>query len=51
VLLVLLDDVGFGASIAFGGPVNRLIELEAGEDSHDHLIDPAQFLHFVMAKR
>jgi hypothetical protein len=126
VLLVLLDDVGFGASSAFGGPVNtswavtaqievpdggglgkggaaalyldgqeigsgrvertepigfgyeytdvgrdalspvtadyppgdtactgtiKLIELESGDDSHDHLIDPARFVHFIMAKQ
>jgi hypothetical protein len=27
------------------------IELESGDDSHDHLIDPAQFLHLIMAKQ
>jgi hypothetical protein len=40
VLLVLLDDVGFGASSA-----------DVGRDAHDHLIDPTQFLHLVMAKQ
>jgi len=29
----------------------KLIELECGDDSHDHLIDPAQFIHFIMAKQ
>jgi hypothetical protein len=70
VLLVLLDDVGFGASsadvgrdalspvtddyppgdTAFTGTI-KWIELESGDDTHDHLIDPAQFLHLVMAKQ
>jgi hypothetical protein len=35
---------------AFTGTI-KLIELESGDDSHDHLIDPAQFLHFIMAKQ
>jgi hypothetical protein len=29
----------------------HFLELESGGDSHDHLIDPAQFLHLVMAKQ
>jgi arylsulfatase A-like enzyme len=29
----------------------KLIELESGDDSHDHLIDPAQFIHLIMAKQ
>jgi len=35
---------------AFTGTI-KLIELSSGDDSHDHLIDPAQFLHFIMAKQ
>jgi hypothetical protein len=35
---------------AFTGTI-KLIELEAGNDSHDHLIDPARFLHLVMAEQ
>jgi hypothetical protein len=38
------------SATAFTGTV-KLIELESGDDSHDHLIDPAQFLHFIMAKQ
>ena len=35
---------------AFTGTI-KLIEMSSGDDSHDHLIDPAQFLHVVMAKQ
>jgi hypothetical protein len=35
---------------AFTGTI-KLIEPESGGDSHDHLIDPVQFLHFIMAKQ
>jgi hypothetical protein len=35
---------------AFSGTL-EFIELESGPDSHDHLIDPAQLLHFMMAKQ
>jgi hypothetical protein len=27
------------------------IELEGGDDSHDHLIDPEDFIHLAMAKQ
>jgi hypothetical protein len=27
------------------------MELESGDDSHNHLIDPGQFIHLVMAKQ
>jgi hypothetical protein len=39
-VLVLLIDVGFGAFSALGG-----------HDSHDHLVDPAQLLHDVVARQ
>jgi arylsulfatase A-like enzyme len=35
---------------AFTGTI-KLIELESGDDSHDHLIDPGQFIHLIMAKQ
>jgi arylsulfatase A-like enzyme len=35
---------------AFTGTI-KLIELESGDDSHDHLIDPARLIHFIMAKQ
>jgi len=35
---------------AFTGAI-KWIDLESGDDSHDHLVDPAQFIHFVMAKQ
>jgi arylsulfatase len=37
-------DTGFPGSI-------KWIELETGDDTHDHLIDPEQFIHFAMAKQ
>jgi hypothetical protein len=45
VLVVLLDDVGFGASSAFGGPINT-----AAEDL-DHLITPEERLRIAMARQ
>ena len=38
------------ADTAFTGTIT-LIELESGDDSHDHLIDPARFIHLIMAKQ
>jgi arylsulfatase A-like enzyme len=35
---------------AFTGTI-KWMELESGDDSHDHLIDPGQFIHLVMAKQ
>jgi arylsulfatase len=35
---------------AFSGTL-KFIELESGTDSHDHVVDPAQFLHFMIAKQ
>jgi arylsulfatase A-like enzyme len=35
---------------AFTGAINW-IELQAGDDTHDHHIDPEQFIHYAMAKQ
>ena len=35
---------------AFTGTI-KLTELESGDDSLDHLIDPARFIHFIMAEQ
>jgi arylsulfatase len=35
---------------AFTGTI-KWIEIEAGDDSHDHLIDPEDFIRFAMAKQ
>jgi arylsulfatase len=35
---------------AFTGAITW-IELEAGEDSHDHLIDPEHFIQVAMARQ
>ena len=43
------DDYPPGDTV-FTGTI-KLIEMSSGDDSHDHLIDPAQFLHVVMAKQ
>jgi arylsulfatase len=47
VLIVLLDDVGFAASSAFGGPIDAA---EASQDL-DHLITPEQRLQIAMARQ
>jgi hypothetical protein len=43
------DDYPAGDN-TFTGTI-KWIELEGGTDSHDHLIDPEQFIHFAMAKQ
>jgi arylsulfatase A-like enzyme len=43
------DDYPRGAN-AFTGTL-KFLELQSGADRHDHLIDPGQFLHFMMGKQ
>ena len=54
VLIVLLDDVGFGASSAFGGPINTRtagIDLDEAAEDVDHLISPEERYRIVMARQ
>jgi len=57
VLCVVIDDIGFGWTEPFGW-ADRHSEHPAdcrqrdiGTDSHDHLIDPAQLLHYAMTRQ
>ena len=43
------DDYPAGDN-AFTGTI-KWIEMEAGDDSHDHLIDPEDFIQLAMAKQ
>jgi arylsulfatase len=43
------DDYPRGAN-AFTGTLTFL-ELQSGADTHDHLIDPGQLLHFMLGKQ
>jgi hypothetical protein len=43
------DDYPIGDN-AFTGTI-KWLELEGGEDSHDHLIDPEDFINVAMAKQ
>ena len=45
----MTDDYSTGDN-AFTGTI-KWIELEGGDDSHDHLIDPEDFIHLAMAKQ
>lgn len=52
VLVVLLDDMGFGASSAFGGPI-EWVQIDLGDDAKDadHLISPEERLRVAMARQ
>jgi len=43
------DDYAVGDN-TFTGTI-KWIEMEAGTDSHDHLVDPGQIFHYAMAKQ
>ena len=43
------DDYARGDN-AFTGTI-KWLEMEAGSDSHDHLVDPGQVFHYHMAKQ
>ena len=43
------DDYAAGDN-TFTGTI-KWIEMEAGTDSHDHLVDPGQIFHYAMAKQ
>ena len=49
ILSPVTDDYGFGDN-GFTGTI-RFIEIEGGDDSHDHLIDPADFFRVAMYKQ
>ena len=45
----MTDDYPIGDN-TFTGTI-KWLELEGGEDSHDHLIDPEDFINVAMAKQ
>jgi hypothetical protein len=58
VLLILLDDVGFGASSAFGGPINTPVAedlaanwvwIDLGSENFDSLITPEELVRIQMS--
>ena len=44
------EGIGFGYDNMFTGTI-KWLELEGGEDSHDQLIDPEDFINVAMAKQ
>jgi hypothetical protein len=52
VLIVLIDDCGFGATSAFGGPVQWVqIDIDEAADDADHQLDPNELLRVTMARQ
>jgi hypothetical protein len=54
VLIILLDDVGFGASspsaVRFTGKINW-VQIDLGKDDHAYFIDPEERLRVAMSRQ
>ena len=42
---------GRGYATAQVGKCHEVVRIDPGDDSHDHLIDPEQVLHFAMSRQ
>src|SRR5262249_20123340 len=51
VLVILLDDVGFGASSAFGRPCHTPIDIDAAAKDVDYMLDAEERFRLVMARQ